>query len=298
MAGACMGDGVLFDISDRLNPKIIDQVRDENFAFWHSATFNNEGTKVVYTDELFGGGGNACTAAHYPNLGADAIYDIEGEDKDELVFKSYYKINRLQTVTENCVAHNGSLIPVKGKDIMVQAWYQGGLSVWDFTDSANPVELGFYDRGPATDRLILSGNWSSYWYNGYIYTSEILRGFDVHELTDELYDDAKQVRTNELNPQMQQLYIEAVSFDSLRDIIDEADLSTSARASIGNRLDQVEKHAAAGSESRAVAALDQLIARANNQIKGDADDINTRDEIVAAAQAFRDDIAAADYYEK
>ena len=310
MAGACMGDGVLFDISNRLQPEIIDQVRDENFAFWHSATFNNEGTKVVYTDELGGGGANACQIQHYPNLGADAIYDIEGGDEgEELVFKSYYKINRLQTTTENCVAHNGSLIPVKGKDIMVQAWYQGGLSVIDFTDSENPTEIAFFERGPMPqthptnpDAVVLGGNWSSYWYNGHIYTSEILRGFDVHELTGEMFDDARMVETNQLNPQTQGLYTEAVSFQSLRDLIegyaDDDQIPSRVANSLLDRLDNVDEQAAKGSEVGALRNLQQIIDRANNQIKGDADDVAARDAIVAAAQAFYDDLEDADYYEQ
>jgi hypothetical protein len=304
MAGACMGDGVLFDISNRLQPTIIDSVRDlENFSFWHSATFNNTGTKVVFTDELGGGGTNACKLTDYPNKGADAIYDIEGGD--DLVFKSYYKINRIQTTTENCVAHNGSLIPVKGKDIMVQAWYQGGFSVIDFTDSANPVETAFFERGPMPqtsttnpNAVVLGGNWSTYWYNGHLYTSEILRGFDVHQLTDAMYNDAKKVKQGTLNPQMQQLFVEALSFDGLRSLITGSDISASAEASLLDRLNRVESQAAKGSEAGAASALQQLIARANNQIKGDAADRAARDAIVAAAQAFHDDIAAADRYER
>jgi hypothetical protein len=296
MAGACMGDGVLFDITDRENPTIIDSVRDtENFAFWHSATFNNAGTKVVYTDELGGGSGARCRLQEWPDLGANAIYDIEGGD--ELVFKSYYKIPRIQRDNENCVAHNGSLIPVKGKDIMVQAWYQGGLSVWDFTDSENPVELGFYDRGPAAENLILSGNWSTYWYNGHLFSNEITRGFDSYSLSGSEWDQAKTVQQTENNPQMQQLYVEAISFDNLRDLIEDADITASVRAGLLNRLDRTEAQAAKGSELGAYTSLAQLIDRANNQIKGGMSTTD-RDAIVAAAQAFHDDIKAADHYER
>ncbi|GAA2642328.1 LVIVD repeat-containing protein [Nonomuraea recticatena] len=205
-AGACMGDGVLMDISDRENPKVIDTVRDTNFAFWHSATFNNAGTKVVFTDELGGGTQARCTAAEGPTRGADAILDIVGK---KLVFKSYYKISRIQTNTENCVAHNGSLIPVKGRDIMVQAWYQGGLSVWDFTDSANPQEIAFFDRGPISDtQLRLGGYWSAYYYNGYIFGSEIFRGFDVFRVDDRRVNQARGVKFDRLNVQTQSRYRE------------------------------------------------------------------------------------------
>ncbi|SEG60033.1 hypothetical protein SAMN04489712_107105, partial [Thermomonospora echinospora] len=211
MAGACMGDGVLFDVSKPEAPKIIDIVRDdENFAFWHSATFNSKAKKVVFTDELGGGGLATCTAAFRPEQGANAIYDIVGQgDKRKLRFRSYYKIPRINADTENCVAHNGSLIPVKGRDIMVQAWYQGGISVWDFTNSRKPKELGFFERGPlSTTRSITGGAWSTYYYNGYIYSNDIQKGFDVLKINDKDLDKAKKVRLDELNVQTQPDYFD------------------------------------------------------------------------------------------
>ncbi|GLY50875.1 hypothetical protein Lesp01_45310 [Lentzea sp. NBRC 102530] len=203
-AGACMGDGVLWDISNRENLVEINRVQDdEHFAFWHSATFNNSGTKVVFTDELGGGGAATCNEKIGPNRGANGIYDIVGKGKNrKLVFKSYYKIPRMQTDSENCVAHNGSLIPVPGKDIMVQSWYQGGISVWDFTNSAKPREIGFFERGPMPN-LGSGGTWSTYWYNGYIYSSEMGRGFDVIDMRDPRTFIAKLFRTDELNVQTQ-----------------------------------------------------------------------------------------------
>ncbi|MBK50939.1 MAG: DUF305 domain-containing protein [Gammaproteobacteria bacterium] len=179
-AGACSGNGILLDISDPADPKRLDQVIDPGFAYWHSATFNNDGTKVIFTDEWGGGGRPRCRAQDPLTWGADAFYDIvEGK----LEFRSHYKMSAPQTETENCVAHNGSLIPVPGRDIFVQAWYQGGLSVVDFTDSANPVEIAFFDRGPIdTEELITGGYWSTYWYNGRIYGTEISRGLDVFEM--------------------------------------------------------------------------------------------------------------------
>lgn len=204
-AGACMGDGVLMDITDRENPTVIERVRDDtNFAFWHSATFNDEGTKVVFTDELGGGSAATCTAAVGPVRGADGIYDIVD---GQLEFRSYYKIPRLQTEQENCVAHNGSLVPVPGRDVMVQAWYQGGISVWDFTDSANPVEIGFWERGPLSGtELTLGGSWSAYWYNGHVYSSDIQKGLDVLAVDDALVAGAQDVRFDVFNPQTQPTY--------------------------------------------------------------------------------------------
>ncbi|WP_018784142.1 LVIVD repeat-containing protein [Micromonospora sp. CNB394] len=209
-AGACMGDGVLFDISNREAPRVIERVTDaENFAFWHSATFNNAGTKVVFTDELGGGGAATCNEVVGPNRGADAIYDITGRgDARKMEFRSYYKIPRANADTENCVAHNGSLIPVPGRDIMVQAWYQGGISVWDFTDSRKPKEIAYWERGPLdASQLRTGGSWSAYWYNGHIYSSDIQKGLDVLELRDPRTWLAKFLLVPELNVQTQAGYL-------------------------------------------------------------------------------------------
>ncbi|CAM5490026.1 hypothetical protein SALBM135S_05298 [Streptomyces alboniger] len=210
-AGACMGDGILFSIEDPEKPRIIDQVQDnENFAFWHSATFNQKANKVVFTDELGGGSSATCDEATGPKRGANGIYDIKGKgDKRKLVFRSYFKIPRHQAATENCVAHNGSLIPVKGKDLMVQAWYQGGISVWDFTDSSNPREIGWFERGPhTTDKITTAGSWSAYYYNGRVYSNDIAMGLDVLKINDKRVKAAERVRLGELNAQTQPDYFD------------------------------------------------------------------------------------------
>ena len=206
-AGACAGNGLLLDIHDPVHPVRLDDVSDKNFAYWHSATFNNDGTKVIFTDEWGGGGRPRCRAIDPLTWGADAIFDIV--DK-KLKFAGYFKMPAAQTEQENCVAHNGSLIPVPGRDIMVQAWYQGGVSVFDFTDGAKPVEIAFFDRGPIDGtRLVSGGYWSAYWYNGQIYGSEIARGLDVFRLKPSEYlsqneiDAASLVRVEELNTQQQ-----------------------------------------------------------------------------------------------
>jgi hypothetical protein len=207
-AGACSGNGILLDIHDPVHPVRLDDVSDRNFAYWHSATFNNDGTKVIFTDEWGGGGRPRCRAIDPPNWGADAIFDIV--DGKKLRFAGYYKLPAVQTEQENCVAHNGSLIPVPGRDIMVQAWYQGGVSVFDFTDAAHPVEIAFFDRGPIDGKQLVSGGyWSAYWYNGQIYGSEIARGLDVfrlkpsEQLTQNEIDAATLVRSEETNTQLQ-----------------------------------------------------------------------------------------------
>jgi hypothetical protein len=206
-AGACAGNGILLDISDPAHPVRIDEVADRNFAYWHSATFNADGSKVIFTDEWGGGTRPRCRATDRPTWGADAIFDIVDR---KLRFASYYKMPAPQTEQENCVAHNGSLIPVPGRDIMVQAWYQGGVSVFDFTDSARPIEIAFFDRGPVDpSRLVIGGYWSTYWYNGAIYGSEIIRGLDIFRLipTEHLsrneIDAANEVHLDALNVQNQ-----------------------------------------------------------------------------------------------
>jgi uncharacterized protein (DUF305 family) len=190
-AGACSGNGILFDISDPRKPTRIDAVTDEGFAYWHSATFNNDGTKVLFTDEWGGGGRARCRAWDPINWGADAIYDI---DDGKLKYKSHYKMPAPQLETENCVAHNGSIIPVPGRDIFIQAWYQGGISVIDFTDSSNPIEIAYFDRGPIHETELVSGGfWSVYYYEGIIYGTEIVRGLDVLELVPSEFISANEI---------------------------------------------------------------------------------------------------------
>jgi hypothetical protein len=207
-AGACSGNGIVLDIKDPIHPKRLDAVNDPNYSYWHSASFSNDGTKFVFTDEWGGGLGARCRATDPNKWGADAIFRLKD---DKLSFASYYKLPAAQGDTENCVAHNGSLIPVPGRDIEVQAWYQGGISIVDFTDAAQPFEIAYFDRGPVDPKmLVLGGDWSAYWYNGNIYASEIARGLDIFELTPSKFltqneiDAAKTVRASELNVQNQQ----------------------------------------------------------------------------------------------
>jgi len=207
-AGACSGNGIIFDISDPGKPKRIDAVVDTGFAYWHSATFNNAGDKVLFTDEWGGGSMPRCRSYDPLTWGANAIYDIVD---GKLEFRSYFKMSAPQTEQENCVAHNGSVVPVPGRDIFVQAWYQGGISVIDFTDSAKPVEIAYFDRGPMDpDGLSFGGFWSVYWYKGRIYGSEIMRGLDVLRLLPSEYLSENEIAAAELaeqgalfNPQQQ-----------------------------------------------------------------------------------------------
>jgi hypothetical protein len=207
-AGACSGNGILLDVKDPIHPKRVDAVNDPNYSYWHSASFSNDGSKVVFTDEWGGGLGARCRANDPNRWGADALFNLKD---NKLSLASYYKLPAAQGDTENCVAHNGSLVPVPGRDIEVQAWYQGGISVMDFTDTAHPFEIAYFDRGPIDPKiLVLGGEWSAYWYNGRIYASEIARGLDIFELTPTQFlsqneiDAAKTVHVTELNVQNQQ----------------------------------------------------------------------------------------------
>ena len=206
-AGACSGNGILLDITDPENPVRIDEVVDPNFSYWHSATFSNDGSKVIFTDEWGGGSAPRCRATDPPTWGADAIFELRDR---KLTLAGYYKLPVPQEETENCVAHNGSLIPVPGRDIKVQAWYQGGLSVFDFTDASAPTEIAYFDRGPLSDSVLYTGGyWSTYWFDGRIYGAEIIRGIDVFDLTPSEHltqneiDAAKLVRYGEFNTQHQ-----------------------------------------------------------------------------------------------
>ena len=267
-AGACSGNGILFDISDPLKPQRIDEVVDQGFAYWHSATFNNDGTKVIYTDEWGGGMRPRCRAYDPLDWGADAIYDIVD---GQLEARGYYKMPAPQVDQENCVAHNGSIIPVPGRDIFVQAWYQGGISVFDFTDSARPVEIAFFDRGPLdAEDLILGGFWSAYWYGGRIYGTEIVRGLDVLALLPSEHLSANEIAAAEIanqgdvfNPQQQfrvswpaepvvaRAYLDQLKRDNALEANYINDLSTA--------LDRADEQLGAGTRDRGLArTLEQL----------------------------------------
>src|SRR6202012_4688422 len=207
-AGACSGNGILLDVKDPVHPKRVDAVNDPNYSYWHSASFSNDGSKVVFTDEWGGGLGARCRENDPNKWGAGAIFSLKD---DKLTFANYYKLPAAQGDTENCVAHNGSLVPVPGRDIEVQAWYQGGISVMDFTDTAHPFEIAYFDRGPIDPKmLVLGGDWSAYWYNGNVYASEIARGLDIFELTptkdltQNEIDAAKTFKMASMNVQNQQ----------------------------------------------------------------------------------------------
>lgn len=267
-AGACSGNGIIFDISDPAKPTRIDVVTDEGFAYWHSATFNNDGTKVLFTDEWGGGARARCRAWDPLTWGADAIYDIVD---GKLVFGGYFKMPAPQLESENCVAHNGSIIPVPGRDIFVQAWYQGGISIIDFTDSTNPVEIGYFDRGPYfADEIITGGFWSVYWYDGFIYGTEIVRGLDVFDLVASEQLSQHEIAAAKLadqgalfNPQ-QQFQVNwpaapAVALAYLDQLGRDKSLSDTMQDSLRAALSRADAALASGSKDKALAKdLDKM----------------------------------------
>ena len=264
--GACEGYGLLLDISDPVQPRRIDAVADSNFAYWHSATFNNDGTKILFTDEWGGGSQPKCRATDPREWGANAIFTLE---EGEMDFKSYYKLPAPQTPEENCVAHNGSLIPIPGRDVMVQAWYQGGISIFDWTDPNNVYEIAFHDRGPVNpDRMEMGGSWSVYWYNGSIVSSEIARGLDIFELVPSPYISANEIaaaRTVELdhlNAQGQPRFSWPPSFALARAYVDQLErsngLSADRLASIREELDRAEDASASDRREALTSLADEI----------------------------------------
>ena len=285
-AGACAGLGLLLDIHDPAHPVRLDAASDANMSFWHSATFNNDGTKVLFTDEWGGGGQPRCRATDKKEWGANALFTIENR---KLFFHSYYKLPAPQTPQENCVAHNGSLVPIPGRHVMVQGWYQGGLSVFDWTDVNNPQEIAYFDRGPIDEkRMAMGGSWSAYWYNGVIVSSEIARGLDIYELVpsglisqNELAA-AKTVKTAYLNTQDQQKIVWVPSFALARAYLDQLarsdGLASGTIAAARTTLANAER-----SGSQRKAALTQLASQLNAAAASAGDQAKVR--LLASAVA-------------
>jgi len=275
--GACAGYGLLLDLSDPAHPVRVAAASDSNFAYWHSATFNNDAATVLFTDEWGGGVAPRCRVTDKPQWGADAIFAVANRG---LAFKGYYKLPAPQTSTENCVAHNGNLIPVPGRDIMVQGWYQGGVSVFDFTDPAHPTEIAFFDRGPMdSTKLEMAGSWGAYWYNGYIYSSEIARGLDVLELqpnamlTQNELDAAKLVKVASHNPQDQQRLTWPASFVVARAYLDQLERSRGLSA---DRISAARTMLASAERTTSRAALVSLAAAFDRDAASSRDAVRVR----------------------
>jgi hypothetical protein len=249
LAGACRNRGILVDISDPENPVRLDAAADTNFALWHTAVFSNDGRKVVFTDEWGGGQNPMCQAISPLELGANTILSI-GDDR-KFTQHAYFKMPAAQTAQENCVSHNGSLIPIPGRDVMVQGWYQGGVDVFDFTDPDKPFEIAYFDRGPIDTVMVTGGSWGAYWYNGYIYSSEIVRGFDILELVPNEHISANEIAAAKLvtfeqfNPQSQPKNVWPAAFPVVRSYLDQLvrnnGLPAARRTAISNALNAAER---------------------------------------------------------
>ena len=286
--GACEGYGLLIDIRDPVNPRRIAAVADSNFSYWHSATFNNDGSKILFSDEWGGGSQAKCRATDRKEWGADAIFTVAN---GQMQFKSYYKLPAAQTAQENCVAHNGSMIPIPGRDVMVQAWYQGGISIFEFTDASRPREIAYFDRGPVdSTRLVLGGSWSVYWYNGVIVSSEIARGLDVMELTPSAFisqneiDAAKTVRLEYLNAQGQPKYEWPPSFALARSFADQ--LARSNGLSSG-RIAGVRQELS-GAEGMSGGGRRDALSRLASELDGNANGSSDAAKVRMLANAVRD----------
>jgi len=286
--GACEGYGLLLDITDPVNPKRLDAVADSNFSYWHSATFNNDGTKVLFTDEWGGGGQPKCRATDPKEWGANAIFTLEN---GEMQFKSYYKLPAAQTPQENCVAHNGSMIPIPGRDVMVQAWYQGGISIFDWTDPTNPMEIAYHDRGPVNpDRMQMGGSWSVYWYNGMIVSSEIARGLDIFELVPSPYLSeneiaaAKSVKLDYLNAQGQPKYVWPATFALARAYVDQLERTNGIS---GSRIASVRQELG-GAEAASGAARRDALTKLATALGGEAGASRDAAKVRMLAGAVRD----------
>ncbi|HWJ23395.1 MAG TPA: hypothetical protein VNS52_13660 [Gemmatimonadaceae bacterium] len=286
--GACEGYGLLLDISDPAHPTRIGAVADSNFSYWHSATFNNDGTKILFSDEWGGGGAPKCRVTDKKEWGADAIFTIADR---KMQFQSYYKLPAPQTPQENCVAHNGSLIPIPGRDVMVQAWYQGGISVFDWTDAAHPKEIAFFDRGPVdSTRMQMGGSWSVYWYNGVIVSSEIARGLDIFELAPSAFlsrneiDAAKSVHLDYLNAQGQPKFVWPASFALARAYVDQLERSGGLAA---GRVAAV-RQALAGAEQASGAPRQSALTTLATQLDGDASGSRDAAKVRTLAGAVRE----------
>ena len=285
--GACEGYGLLLDISDPVNPKRIDAVADSNFAYWHSATFSNDGKKVLFTDEWGGGGQPKCRATDPMEWGANAIFTIEN---GKMNFKEYYKLPAPQTTEENCVAHNGSLIPVPGREIMVQSWYQGGISIFDWTDPSNPVEIAFHDRGPVSpDQMQMGGSWSVYWYNGAIVSSEIARGLDIFKLEANPYitqneiDAANSIKLDYLNAQGQPKFVWPKTFALSKAYVDQLERNKE----LDNSAIVMARQSLANAEKASPKMRKKILTKLANQVDGLVAASGNSDKVKMLAESVR-----------
>jgi hypothetical protein len=279
LAAACSSHAIMVDISNPEKPVRLSALTDtNNFQGRHTAGFSNDGKKTLWTDEWGGGTGPMCQAGSIMELGGNTIV-ISSADNKTLKQHAYFKLPAAQTAQENCVSHNGGLIPVPGRDLYVQGWYQGGVDVMDFTDADHPFEIAYFDRGPidppsdtsnasARSRYTIGGSWGAYYWNGYVYSSELDRGFDVYELTpsEQLSANelaaAKLVTLKEYNPQSQPKLVWPPAFPVVRSYLDQlgrnGGLAADRTTAVSAALDAAEKKSGAARGAALTALAKQV----------------------------------------
>ena len=247
LAASCSTHSILVDISNPEKPFRISALADtNNYQGRHTAAFSNDGKKLIQTDEWGGGTGPMCQASSMIELGGNTVISLDAKKKQTQ--RAYFKLPSAQTAEENCVSHNGGIIPVPGRDLYVQGWYQGGVNIMDFTDPDKAIEIGYFDRGsidppqpvdvPAAAAAALApgarprsntigGSWGAYYWNGLIFSSELDRGMDILELTPSGQLSANEIAAAKLvtftdyNPQSQPKMTWPAAFVVVRSYLDQ-----------------------------------------------------------------------------
>ena len=294
LLASCQTHSILVDITNPEKPIRINALVDtNNYQGRHTAAFSNDGTKLIQTEEWGGGTGPMCQASSMKELGGNTIITLDGKKKQTQ--RAYFKLGSAQSAEENCVAHNGGIIPVPGRDLYVQGWYQGGVNIMDFTNPDTALEIAYFDRGsinpprgadvPAqpVDPSVrgggntIGGSWGAYYWNGMIVSSELDRGMDILELvpSDQLSANeiaaAKLVRFERYNPQSQPKLTWPPAFVVVRSYLDQlvrhTGLSPERTTAISSELDMAEMKSGA---ARA-AALNALAAQVHKDAVGAKD---------------------------
>ena len=302
LAAACSTHSILVDIRNPEKPVRLDALTDtNNFQGRHTAAFSNDGKKLVQTDEWGGGTGPMCQAGSMIELGGNTIISVDAKKKQAQ--KAYFKLPSAQSAEENCVSHNGGIIPVPGRDLYVQGWYQGGVDVMDFTDQDKAFEIAYFDRGSIDPPAVvdvpaaagaaqaaggrgrggtIGGSWGAYYWNGYIYSSELDRGMDVYELLPSEHLSANEIAAaklvtfTEYNPQSQPKMTWPPAFVVVRSYLDQLvrgnGLASDRSAAISSALDAAEKKSRASRRT----ALNALAVQVDRDVQRAKDGARVR----------------------
>ena len=294
LAAACSSHAIMVDISNPEKPVRIAALTDtNNFQGRHTAGFSNDATKTLWTDEWGGGTGPMCQAGSIMELGGNTIVTGGTPSNKKMTQHAYFKLPTAQSAQENCVSHNGGLIPVPGRDLYVQGWYQGGVDVMDFTDADHPFEIAYFDRGSidapgdtanasGRSRYTIGGSWGAYYWNGYIYSSELDRGFDIYELTPSAQLSAneiaaaKLVTLKEYNPQSQPKLVWPPAFSVVRSYLDQLVRNDGLASDKTSAIDKALTAAEAQKGAARSASLTKLSAQVDKDAAGAKDAARVR----------------------